>query len=122
MRNPNLLMVESININFDKVHEMSEGDVAFEKELLHAISNSVKELKERYLQGLDKKDPEILHQARHKVKPTITIFELRKLSFVLENGRNLINTKGLNADLDNHYHLFEEAVNDLLADINSTIN
>jgi len=120
MRNTSSVMVESMNINFDKVQEMAEGDSAFKKELLQAIAASVKELKERYILGLKTKDAEILHQARHKVKPTITIFELRKLSYVLENGKKLMSTKGIDADLKDHYALFNEAVEDLLTDINAS--
>ncbi|MBD8489413.1 hypothetical protein IFO69_11725 [Echinicola sp. CAU 1574] len=117
MNNGATYMVSSRNINMEKVQEMSEGDLAFQKELLLAISNSVSELKERYREAIDRKDEELIHQARHKVRPTVTIFELRNLSEVLEDGRKLIAAAGMDANFDNHFQEFLKATDNLLRDI-----
>ncbi|WP_200978845.1 hypothetical protein [Echinicola sp. 20G] len=117
MNNGATYMVSSRNINMEKVQEMSEGDLAFQKELLLAISNSVSELKERYREAIDRKDEELIHQARHKVRPTVTIFELRNLSEVLDDGRKLIAAAGMDANFDNHFQEFLKATDDLLRDI-----
>ncbi|AWW33319.1 hypothetical protein DN752_23305 [Echinicola strongylocentroti] len=110
-------MIKSRNINMDKVHEMSEGDMEFQKELLQAIASSVEELKERYEDGITKRDEDILHQARHKVKPTVTIFELRNLSQVLDKGRQLIQQDELDERMNEHWEEFSKVADDLLREI-----
>ncbi|GAB3664345.1 hypothetical protein GCM10028791_40000 [Echinicola sediminis] len=117
MRHSSFVMLESVNINFDKVNEMAEGDPLFKKELLQAISDSVVELKERYNAGIKSKNVEALNQARHKVKPTILVFELRKLSDVLETGKKLMESEGIHADLLEHQEQFLKTVEDLLSEI-----
>ncbi|GGZ32671.1 hypothetical protein GCM10007049_27740 [Echinicola pacifica] len=101
----------------DKVHEMAEGDQEFEVELLEAIASSVQELKERYAEAITNRDEKMMHQARHKVRPTVTIFELRKLSKVLENGRQLIETDASDMAFEEHRKEFIQVSNDLLSEI-----
>ncbi|AGA79559.1 hypothetical protein Echvi_3336 [Echinicola vietnamensis DSM 17526] len=111
-------MIRSMNINMDKVHEMSEGDMEFQKELLQAIASSVEELRDRYEEGIEQRDEDLLHQARHKVKPTVTIFELRNLSQVLEEGKQIIRHDELEEKVNSHHEQFLKAVDELLREIN----
>ncbi|WP_137403870.1 hypothetical protein [Echinicola rosea] len=110
-------MIKSRNINMDKVHEMSEGDLEFQKELLQAIASSVEELKDRYTEAMVQRDEDLLHQARHKVRPTVTIFELRNLSQVLDEGKQVIRHDESEDKVNDHHDQFLKAIDELLREI-----
>ncbi|WP_229239661.1 hypothetical protein [Echinicola soli] len=110
-------MIKSRNINMDKVHEMSEGDMEFQKELLQAIASSVEELKDRYEEAMAQRDEDLLHQARHKVRPTVTIFELRNLSQVLDEGKQIIRHDELEEKINVHHEQFLKVIDELLREI-----
>lgn len=104
------------NINFDKVEEMAEGDMDFQSELLNAIYISIQDLKNKYLEGLSAQNEEIIQQARHKIKPTLSLFELKKLHAVLQEGKTIVSSNGFK-DLEKHQAQFVQAADDLLKDL-----
>ncbi|MDN3670750.1 hypothetical protein QWY93_15605 [Echinicola jeungdonensis] len=114
-------MIKSQNINMQKVHEMSEGDMSFEKELLTAIYSSVVDLRSKYLEGIGQKDEKTIHQARHKIKPTLAIFELKSLMAVLQKGKEIISTEGLEGNLKQHQEEFVRVVDEVLRDLEEII-
>ena len=108
------------NINLDRVEEVAEGDKEFQSQLLLAIQTSLEDLKLRYLEGLASKDETILQQARHKIKPTLSLFELKRLSTVLKQGKTLGLSKGADK-LEAHQKEFQAAIDDLLKELKRVI-
>jgi len=109
-------MNKSENINISKVDEMAEGDEDFKAELLQAIYTSIRDLQTKYMEGLSAQDQEALQQARHKIKPTITLFELKKLQSVLLDGKMIVSTQGF-GDIGNHENQFIQVTNDIIKDL-----
>ena len=113
-------MRKSENINLDKVEEMAEGDLDFKAELLQALYTSVQDLQIRYIEGLSSQNAEVLQQARHKIKPTVTLFQLKKIQSVLSEGKAIISTKGF-AALGQHESKFTKVTDDLLRELEGEI-
>lgn len=109
-------MAKSENINFNKVDEMAEGDMDFRAELLQALYTSVQDLQAKYVAGLSSQNEEALQQARHKIKPTVTLFQLKKIQGVLLEGKAIINDKGF-AALGEHESKFRQVTDDLLKEL-----
>jgi HPt (histidine-containing phosphotransfer) domain-containing protein len=105
------------NIDFQKVEEIVESDSDFRKQLLEAIILAAQELKEKYLRGIDEKDLERIKQARHKIKPTLGLFDLQKLSAVLGRGKQLFSDNGLHQELDWHKQELTDAIDDLVDEV-----
>lgn len=82
------------NIDYQKIEEMVEGDEEFRKQLLEAISLAIEELKYVYIEALENEDLEALRQARHKIKPTLSLFGLKRMTKVLYGGKKLIIEEG----------------------------
>lgn len=104
------------NINFKKVEEMAEGDADFQAELLQAIYTSIQDLKSKYIEGLSTRNEDTLQQARHKIKPTLSLFELKRIHTVLLEGKTIVSSKGFEA-LADHEARFLKAAEDLLEDL-----
>ncbi|MFD2036004.1 hypothetical protein ACFSKL_14460 [Belliella marina] len=96
-------------LNFDRIDEMAEGDLEFRTELIAAIHTSLIELKEVYLEGAEKNDGEIIHLIRHKVKPTLALFEINPLSQIINDGKNIIAEKGFGQEFMEHLDAFLDA-------------
>ena|SRR5690554_1238656 len=108
------------NINLNKVEEMAEGDLEFQSELINAIYTSIQDFKNKYIEGLSSQNELILQQARHKIKPTLSLFELKKLKAVLQEGKDIVSSNGFSG-LEKHQAQFEEAADDLLKDLNKVM-
>jgi len=116
-------MLKLTNINYQMVVEMAEGDKEFETELLDAIINSVKDLRKKYSEGILMKSDDIIMQARHKIKPTLSLFGLDKLSTVIEEGKSILNENGMTGPAtDRHKAEFFEAVDELLDELSHIDN
>lgn len=84
--------------------EMSEGDLDFKKELTLAIYNGLLELKQKYIEGSFQKNDHTLQQIRHKMKPTLSMFELTHLIEELKEGKTIIESDGFDgANFTTHY-------------------
>jgi hypothetical protein len=112
----------NINIDYDKIEDMVEGDDEFRIQLLEAILVAVKELQGSYIKGIDTKSDEIIKQARHKIKPTLTLFGLVALSSTLGEGKLMIQKGGLEQDLEAHKLKFISVSDAILADIKQKLN
>lgn len=109
-------MAKSKNINLNKVDEMAEGDAGFRAELLQALYTSIQDLQAKYLEGLSSRNEEALQQARHKIKPTVTLFQLTGIQTVLQEGKTIITSQGF-AALGDHERQFRQATDDLLEEL-----
>ncbi|MBS9525766.1 hypothetical protein KIH41_02635 [Litoribacter ruber] len=108
----------STNLDYQLVLEMAEGDKEFENELLDAIITSVQDLKEKYSTGLVNADDEMIMQARHKIKPTLALFGLERLTEILEEGKVIIESQGFNASgIHPHKEEFMLATGELLEEL-----
>jgi HPt (histidine-containing phosphotransfer) domain-containing protein len=108
----------STNLNYQLVTEMAEGDKEFEAELLDAIINSVQDLRDKYILGLEGKDEEKIVQARHKIKPTLSLFALDRLTQIIEEGKQIIESEGIGSpSIAPHRDTFLAAVEDLLGEL-----
>ncbi len=96
-------------VNFDRIDEMAEGDMEFRNELITAIHNSLIELKEKYLEGSEEENIETIQQIRHKVKPTLALFEIEKLNDVVLNGKTIIEENGFKGPFLTHLEEFLDA-------------
>lgn len=93
-----------------RILEMAEGDEEFQEELTKAIYKGLVELKEKYVQGAETHDEYIIQQIRHKVKPTLEMFEITDLSEILQNGKVIIESKGFENDFECHLEQFLEKI------------
>lgn len=109
-------MAKSENINLNKVDEMTEGDAGFRAELLQALYTSIQDLQAKYVEGLSSRNEEALQQARHKIKPTVTLFQLKRIQSVLSEGKSIFSTKRF-ATLDQHETEFLKVTDDLLKEL-----
>lgn len=110
-------MLKNPPINFDRIDDMAEGDHEFKTELVFAIYSSLIELKEKYIEGANSKDEEIIQQIRHKIKPTLSMFDMEKLSTIVLSGKDLIAENGFNEDFSRHLDQFLNAVEETLEEV-----
>jgi uncharacterized protein YicC (UPF0701 family) len=107
------------NIDFYKIEEMVEDDLDFRNQLLGAIQVAVEELEVVYLRGINEKDLNSIKQARHKIKPTLGLFDLQRLSTILANGKRLMVEKDFNEEIEAHKKEFLAATKAVLEEINN---
>ncbi len=89
--------------------DMSEGDVEFQKELTLALYKGLMELKEKYAEGSFEKDDFIIQQIRHKMKPTLSMFEFSHIIEELQIGKEIIENEGYEGlAFDSHYQNLQE--------------
>lgn len=103
------------NIDYQKIEEMVEGDEDFRRQLLEAIILAIEELREVYFQALEDENVEAIKQARHKIKPTLSLFGLKRMTKVLYVGKKVILEEGFrHAAVLQHKEELNEAAEDLL--------
>ncbi|MDO6436051.1 hypothetical protein Q4534_01475 [Cyclobacterium sp. 1_MG-2023] len=105
------------NIDFTKIEDMVEDDLDFRNQLLDAIEIAVEELETTYLKGIEDKDSNSIKLARHKIKPTLGLFGLQRLSHILSEGKKLMEEGNFNSCLDAHKEEFKTATNAVIADV-----
>lgn len=98
-----------------KILEIAEGDEEFSKELTQAIYNGLIELKEVYSQGSNEKDDLKIQQIRHKVKPTLMMFEFQTLIDELQLGKEIIESVGFNHEFYAHLEKFNNSLEEAIA-------
>lgn len=92
-----------------RIFDMSEGDEEFQKELTLAIYNGLVDLKEKYGEGSLEKDDLKIQQIRHKLKPTLSMFDLNHIVDELQVGKEIIESEGFDGDNFNaHYKNLQE--------------
>ena len=81
---------------------MAEGDLEFESQLTMAIHQGLKELKEKYEEGSVTKNEMTLIQIRHKLKPTLSMFQFHDIIAELQYGKEILETNGFDPAFDAH--------------------
>lgn len=100
-----------------RILEMAEGDNEFRLELTAAIHTGLLELKAKYAEGLHQKDEVIIQQIRHKVKPTIAMFEFDQLADSLLEGKTILESQGFGAAFEVHFHDFLKKIEVALEEV-----
>jgi hypothetical protein len=93
-----------------RILEMSDGDDEFRMELTSAIYNGLLELKSNYAEGLKEKDEVIIQQIRHKLKPTLMMFEFENLTESLSEGKSILESEGFGPAFELHFQKFLKQV------------
>ncbi|WP_297337738.1 hypothetical protein [Algoriphagus sp.] len=83
--------------------DMAEGDEEFKDELTQAIHHGLIELKEVYEQGVRFRDEVTIQQIRHKVKPTLGMFEFDDLTEILQEGKEILESRGFGEEFESHW-------------------
>ncbi|WP_113922213.1 hypothetical protein [Cognataquiflexum aquatile] len=117
-----MMLENQLPVNFDRIEEMSEGDAEFKAELVSALYKSLSELKEKYLEGSELQDLEIISQIRHKVKPALALFEIDMLNAIIQEGKEIISEKGFNEDFMVHLGQFLDAVQEAIDQVGSHLD
>jgi hypothetical protein len=89
-----------------KILEMAEGDEEFRVELTYAIHQSLLELESKYMEGFLEKDELKIQQIRHKVKPTLAMFEFGQLAISIQEGKSILETEGFGESFRTHFDQF----------------
>ncbi|WP_026951723.1 hypothetical protein [Algoriphagus mannitolivorans] len=104
-----------------RISEMAEGDEEFRSELTQAIFNGLLELKEKYAEGLKDQDMVMIQQIRHKVKPTLLMFDLEPLTISLQEGKEILETEGFSSKFQDHFHDFFNKVEQAIAEVGTLV-
>jgi hypothetical protein len=102
-----------------KILEMSEGDEDFKVELTSAIHSGLLELRQQYSIGKEKADLDIIQQIRHKVKPTLAMFEFDELSDSLQEGKQILESEGFGFNFESHFKDFTSKLDEVIREVSS---
>lgn len=92
-----------------QIYDMSDGDPEFQKELTMAIYSGLVELKEKYTEGVAEQNDITIQQIRHKLKPTLMMFELIHIIDELQVGKEIIESEGFRGEaFEAHYRKLHE--------------
>lgn len=100
-----------------RILEMADGDDEFRIELTSAIYNGLVELQTVYAEGRTAKDEVIIQQIRHKVKPTLAMFEFDQLADSLQNGKMILESEGFGEAFEIHFLDFLEKIKVALMEV-----
>lgn len=104
-----------------RISEMAEGDEEFKSELTQAIFNGLLELKEKYAEGLKDQDEVKIQQIRHKVKPTLSMFDLDALTLSLQEGKEILESEGFSSKFENHFQDFFTKVEQAITEVGNLV-
>lgn len=97
-----------------KILEIADGDEEFKVELTKAIHLGLVELKTVYSEGHAEQDEVKIQQIRHKLKPTLAMFEFEDLIVEMQNGKEIVESEGFTDHFSSHVgqlnHLLDNAI------------
>jgi len=100
-----------------RILEMAEGDEDFRIELTAAIYSGLSELKSVYTLGFAEKDEVKIQQIRHKIKPTLAMFDFDQLAETVQHGKEILESQGFGSAFEAHFQAFlkltDEALNEV---------
>ena len=105
-----------------RILEMAEGDDEFRMELTSAIYNGLLELEAKYSEGLQDRDEVKIQQIRHKVKPTLAMFEFDLLTTSLQEGKIILEKEGFGKSFEAHFYDFLGKVKIAVEEVNRLKN
>jgi len=85
------------------IFNVAEGDLEFKQELTCAIYNGLIELKNIYEEAAVEKNEYKIQQIRHKLKPTLVMFEFNSVMKELIIGKELLDQNGFDQSFYHHY-------------------
>jgi hypothetical protein len=100
-----------------RILEMAEGDDEFRVELTSAIYTGLLELQVVYVEACLVKDEVRIQQIRHKIKPTLSMFEFDRLADALHQGKEILESEGFGTAFDAHLQIFLRTVGEALAEV-----
>ncbi len=105
-----------------RILEMAEGDDEFRVELTSAIYSGLSELQSVYTEACLAKDQVRIQQIRHKIKPTLSMFEFDQLAASLQEGKEILESEGFGAAFDVHFRFFLAKVGEALGEVGRLTN
>ena len=100
-----------------RIEEMCDGDEEFRLELTQAIYRGLLELKKVYTEGSQEKDMLKIQQIRHKLKPTLSMFDFELLTHNLQEGKELLESTGFEEKFYPHLTDFIEHVDQAIKEV-----
>ncbi len=107
---------------YQRILEVAEGDLEFEKKLIGAVYSGLVELRTVYVQGYEERNEVKIQQIRHKIKPTITMFDFRHLALALQSGKEILESEGFRASFDLHLQVFLLLIDQALEEVSTLKN
>jgi hypothetical protein len=104
-------------INFSKLQELSDGDKEFHQELTLALFKSLLELKDKYHSSSLNKDIEGIKAIRHKIKPTLILFEITLLQNIIAEGKLVLEESGFSSAFDLHLLNFNAGLDKTISEL-----
>ena len=104
-----------------KILEIAEGDEEFKLELTTAIYQGLIELKEVYSDGVEQQDIVKIQQIRHKVKPTLAMFEFENLIVEMQKGKEILESDGFTEEFSKHLSEFNQMLTAAIADVKNLL-
>lgn len=89
-----------------RIDAVADGDEKFRLDLTKAIFLGLTELRMLYSEGFFEKDAYKIQQIRHKLKTTLTMFELEPLIETLQEGKEILESKGFGQEFEAHFNKF----------------
>jgi hypothetical protein len=105
-----------------RIEEMSDGDEEFKLELTQAIHRGLIELKKVYSEGSQEKDMHKIQQIRHKLKPTLSMFDFELLTHNLQEGKEILESTGFDDRFQSHFSDFIQHVDQAIKEVESLVN
>jgi hypothetical protein len=109
-------------VNIAKIDEITEGDADFKIELLKAISYSLSELKDKYIEGASQKKVAVIQKVIHKVKPSLLLFEITQINELLNKGKAILEVQGFGPDFSSNMETTLFAIEEAIDFINLYLN
>ncbi|MBS4069725.1 MAG: hypothetical protein KGZ90_00245 [Algoriphagus sp.] len=105
-----------------RIAEMSDGDEEFRVELTQAIYRGLVELKKVYSEGSQEKDMHKIQQIRHKLKPTLSMFDFGLLTHNLQEGKEILESNGFDDRFQAHFADFIQHVEQAIKEVELLVN
>ncbi len=105
----------------NKILEIADGDEDFKMELIKAIHNGLIELKTIYSKGYQEKDQLIIQQIRHKLKPTLAMFDFEDLIVEIQKGKEILELEGFTENFSYHFSTLEQLIERAIFKVNLLI-
>ncbi|HSF55690.1 MAG TPA: hypothetical protein VLA71_18200 [Algoriphagus sp.] len=105
-----------------RILEMAEGDDEFRIELTSAIYNGLLELQSKYSEAILEKDEVKIQQIRHKIKPTLSMFEFDQLADSLSEGKVILESEGFGKAFEVHFQDLQKKIQVALVEVSQLNN
>lgn len=105
----------------NKILEIAEGEEEFRIELIHAIQNGLIELKSVYSKGHEERDEVKIQQIRHKLKPTLAMFDFEDLATEIQKGKVILENEGFSKNFSTHATTLDKLLEGAICEVKSLL-